>query len=305
MRRGAGGPPAPVAITARTLGAWPLPEPDGARGKDGRGSLWAVGGCAEVPGAIQLAGTAALRVGVGRLQIATVRAIAAGVGLAIPEARVVGLRQRRDGEIDPGAFRGSIVAEIARGDAILVGPGIGPNGAAAARALVRGCRARASTTTTLILDAGGLLALTEERFDERHGSVIVTPHAGEMARLWGVGAAEVRRRPLEIAREVAARIGVVVVMKGEITYVVGPNGRAFVNRAGCPGLGAAGSGDVLAGIIGGLCARGANAMQAAAWAVHLHARAGERLARRIGALGFLTRELLDELPGLMARFARP
>jgi ADP-dependent NAD(P)H-hydrate dehydratase len=293
----------PVVITARTLAGWPLPEPDGARGKDGRGGVWVVGGCLEVPGAIQLAGMAALRVGVGRLQIATVRAVAPGVALAIPEARVVGLRQRGDGEIDASACR-AVVPEMRSGDAILIGPGMGPSGAAAARALVRRCRAQADASTTLVLDAGGLRALSDERFEERSGSVIVTPHAGEMARLWGVSAADVRRRPLDVAREVAGRLGVVVVMKGEITYVVGPTGQALVNDAGCPGLGTAGSGDVLAGAIAGLCARGASALQAAAWAVHLHAKAGERLARRVGPLGFLARELLDELPGLMARSGR-
>jgi hydroxyethylthiazole kinase-like uncharacterized protein yjeF len=161
----------------------------------------------------------------------------------------------------------------------------------------------------VILDAGALLALTRERFQSgatTGGSVIVTPHAGEMARICDVEVAEVRRRPLELAREVAAHLGIVVVMKGEITFVVGPTGRAFVNETGTPGLGTSGSGDVLAGVIAGLCARGASAEQSAAWAVHLHAQAGERLSRRIGradAIGFLARELPGEVPEVMARLA--
>src|SRR5204862_5517325 len=157
-----------------------------------------------------------------------------------------------------------VITKIAGHDAVLIGPGMGPESGGAARALVRGWRAQPEPPT-VILDAGALLALTRERFHSggTGGSVIVTPHAGEMARICDVDVAEVRRRPLELAREVAAQLGVVVVMKGEITFVVGPTGRAFVNEMGSPGLGTSGSGDVLAGVIAGLCARGASAEQAA------------------------------------------
>jgi len=297
----------PIPITPSFLRRWPLPLPDGARGKDGRGGVCIVGGCVEVPGAVLLASVAALRAGAGRLQIATVRDVAPAIGVALPEARVVGLRQRPDGELDPVGCRG-VITKMAGHDAVLIGPGMGPESGSAARALVRGWRAQPGPPT-VILDAGALLALTRERFHSGAGggSVIVTPHAGEMARMWDVEAAEVRRRPLELAREVAAHLGVVVVMKGAITFIVGPTGRAFVNERGSPGLGTSGSGDVLAGIIAGLCARGASAEQAAVWAVHLHAQAGERLSRRIGrpdAIGFLARELSGEVPQVMARLAR-
>jgi len=120
-----------------------------------------------------------------------------------------------------------------------------------------------------------------------------------MAQLWGTDRAEVQRRPLEVALAAAKELSAIVALKGETTFVVTPDGDAFVNRAGSAGLGTSGSGDVLAGIVAGLCARGASPVQATVWAVFVHARAGERLARRIAPLGFLARELLDELPGLM------
>ena len=289
---------APTEITPRLLRRWPLPRPDGKLGKDGRGQVWVIGGCIEVPGAIMLASLAALRVGAGRLQIATVKAVAPQIGIMIPEARVVALRQRADGELHASGLRAAL-PDLGEADAILLGPGMGQTTAATSREFLRGGRARAKNAT-IILDAGGLLALTRTRARQREGSIIATPHAGEMARLWGVAPSEVRTRAPEMAREAALRLGVVVVLKGETTYVAAPTGQVFVNRAGNLGLGTAGSGDVLAGVMAGLCARGAAPEQAAAWAVHLHARAGEKLARRIGPLGFLARELLDELPALLA-----
>lgn len=290
----------PTEITPGLLRGWPLPRPDGSRGKEGRGQVCVIGGCVEVPGAVLLASLAALRVGVGRLQIATVRSVAPLIGVAIPESRVMGLLQRPNGELAPlGGQRA--LRDLEENDAILLGPGMGPTTDAAARALLRACHARAKAAT-VVLDAGGLLAIS--RGARRSvGSIIATPHAGEMARLWGLAPSEVRARPLEIAREASLHLGIIVVVKGPKTYVATPSGQIFVNTAGNVGLGTSGSGDVLAGAMAGLCARGATPEQAAVWAVHLHARAGERLSRRIGPLGFYARELLDELPSLMARMA--
>jgi ADP-dependent NAD(P)H-hydrate dehydratase len=265
--------------------------------------VYVVGGCVEVPGAVVLASMAALRAGVGRVQIATVRGTAASIGLAVPEARVIGLREGRRGELDPAGLR-VLSPDLGQADAVLMGPGMGPDGAPAARSFVRMFGAHAPASSTLILDAGGLMALERDKPLPRRGTpVIVTPHSGEMARLWGVDVSAVRRHPLAIAREAAAHFGMTVVLKGEMTYIA-TAGRTLVNDAGTVGLGTAGSGDVLAGIIAGLCARGATADQAAAWGVYLHAKAGEELSRHIGPLGFLARELLDDVPRLMARIGR-
>ena len=104
-----------------------------------------------------------------------------------------------------------------------------------------------------------------------------------------------------IARDHARDWGVVLVLKGPTTTIAAPDGRLWVNTAGSAGLGTSGSGDVLAGLIAGLVARGAAPEQAAAWGVHLHARAGARLSRRVGLVGFLAREIGDEIPALMQR----
>ena len=129
--------------------------------------------------------------------------------------------------------------------------------------------------------------------------MIVTPHSGEMAAILGRSKEEIKADPQDAALEAASALQAVVAMKGAKTYIAAPDGRLYLNRYGCIGLATSGSGDTLAGIIAGLAARGADPVQATVWGVYLHARAGDSLAKRIGPLGFLARELLAEIPALM------
>jgi len=288
----------PTTIDAALLRRWPLPELAPELGKEARGRVLVVGGSAQNPGGVLLAAVGALRAGAGKLQIATARDVALAVAVALPEARVIGLAQQKNGELAPESCR-AVHAEMQSANAILVGPGM-MDGRAAVRLLTHcvGTRTRAP----LVVDAAALAAF-EGRAplpDDHAAGVIATPHAGEMARLWGVPRDEVLGRAHELTREAAARLRVVVALKGAETFVAAPDGRSFSNRAGNLGLGTSGSGDTLSGIIAGLCARGAEPLQATVWGIHLHALAGERLARRVGPLGFLARELLGEIPPLLA-----
>ena len=285
-------------ITPALLRRWPLPELDGEHGKKERGLVLVVGGSSQIPGAVILAAVGALRAGAGTLQIATSRSVATAVAVAVPEARVIGLRETRAGEI---AARGcsELDVDIARCDALLIGPGM--RDAAAAVSLVGRCL-RQQAKATLVVDAGALAAFARSSgLKGPHAArVIVTPHAGEMARLWGVSRDDVAADPRAIARAAAVDLNAIVALKGAHTYVAAPDGATFHNTAGNLGLGTSGSGDTLAGVIAGLCARGADPLQAAVWGVFLHARAGEVLARELGPLGFLARELLMEIPPLLA-----
>jgi NAD(P)H-hydrate repair Nnr-like enzyme with NAD(P)H-hydrate dehydratase domain len=114
----------------------------------------------------------------------------------------------------------------------------------------------------------------------------------------------IEREPAARARKAARRFHATVALKGEETFIADRSGRVWRNRKGNAGLAISGSGDTLSGIAAGLAARGAPPPQAAVWAVALHARAGDRLARRMGPLGFLPRELLAEIPGLMRELAK-
>jgi NAD(P)H-hydrate repair Nnr-like enzyme with NAD(P)H-hydrate dehydratase domain len=122
-----------------------------------------------------------------------------------------------------------------------------------------------------------------------------------MASLLGVDEREVKRDPMRIALSAAARFGAVVALKGGESWIAEPGGAIYHYTGGSIGLATSGSGDTLAGIIAGLAARGAPPAHAAVWGAFLHGAAGQALARRMGPLGFLARELLDELPALLRR----
>lgn len=289
-------------ITDALLRKWPLPEPDGARGKEDRGKVLVVGGSEEIPGAVVLAALAALRAGAGTLQIATARSVARAMAIAVPEARVIGLPTDRNGELGRGCAR-ALREELGECSALLIGPGM--RDPSAAIELLRRCVGRAQGGA-LVIDAGSLDAFRGRKplSTTYRGGIVATPHAGEMAHLWGVERDQVLAEPLALARQAAAKLRIVLALKGAETFVVAPDGTAFHNTAGNVGLGTSGSGDTLSGVIAGLCARGATPLQAAVWGVYLHAKAGDALARAMGPLGFLARELLAEIPRQMRRLSR-
>lgn len=290
----------PMTVTPLTLDRLrelPLPIPEEGS-KEQRGTVLVVGGSVEVPGSAFLAGVAALRAGAGRLRIATVKSAASAMALAVPEARVTGLTETEEGGIDP-ASAGTRLAALAEGcGAILIGPGLSAGDTADALLHVL-LPARAAAA--LLLDAGVIAGLGAQADAVRScgGRTVITPHAGEMARLLGIDRSEVEANPLAAAHRAADRLGCVVIMKGAQSWIVTPSGEPWLYRGGGVGLATSGSGDVLSGIVAGLLARGAEATTAAAWGVYLHGQAGRRLAERTGPVGFLAREIADEVPAIL------
>jgi hydroxyethylthiazole kinase-like uncharacterized protein yjeF len=177
----------------------------------------------------------------------------------------------------------------------------------AANALVPALLPRLGAAAVVVLDALALDAAGAAQTVVRScaSQVVLTPHDGEMARLLQTDLQRVQANRLDLAREAARAFDATLAVKGAETLVVTPSGDAFAYREGNIGLATSGSGDTLAGIVAGLAARGADAAQAAVWAVYVHGSAGNRLTRRMGSLGFLARELLDQVPPIMARLERP
>jgi ADP-dependent NAD(P)H-hydrate dehydratase len=288
-------------VTPDLLCGWPLPQPSEEGDKEERGRVLVVGGSAEMPGAVILAATAALRAGAGKLQVATGGSIAQLVAAAVPEARVIALPETDDGAIDPEAA--ARIGELAeRAQAVLLGPGMIDEEAVGR--LVQGVLPRVSRAV-VVLDAAamvGCMAKEPHCLHPLKGGAVLTPHAGEMASCLGMEKDAVLDARLATARKAAATFRAVVALKGSETIIAAPDGPAYCNQTGNVGLATSGSGDTLAGIVAGLAARGAEPLQAAVWGVYLHGSAGDRLARRLGRLGFLARELLAEVPLLMAEF---
>jgi hydroxyethylthiazole kinase-like uncharacterized protein yjeF len=204
--------------------------------------------------------------------------------------------------VDPRAAR-AIAEQAEHAHALLVGPGLLDEGAVAR--LMKGLISRI-TRAVVVIDATALFFLSRDReaLHTLEGRAILTPHAAEMERVLGEGDQTIKADPAEAARRAAEIFQATVVLKGRQTLIAHPAGEIYSNRTGNVGLATSGSGDVLAGLIVGLAARGATPVQAAAWAVYLHGRAGDRLAKRAGALGFLARELPGEVPAIMNSFDR-
>jgi ADP-dependent NAD(P)H-hydrate dehydratase len=292
----------PTEITPGLLRLMPLPHPDEGADKQWRGYVLVIAGGRDVPGAAVLAGVGALRAGAGRLGIATCARNATALGMAVPEALVLGLRETPAGGIHPSAAA-QLLPRIESCDAVLLGPGLQDEEAIAA--LAAELLENVSPGPTFVFDAGAIKNLRAMRLLlERHrGRIMVTPHAGEMAGLLGMKRSEVEAEPQRIACEAAAELSSVVALKGAQTFVASPQEGPSVCREGNVGLATSGSGDVLAGIIAGLLARGTAPFAAACWGVYLHAKAGDRLAERIGPVGFLARELLPEIPGIIGELS--
>lgn len=275
------------------LREWPLPKHDDASDKEDRGQVLVVAGSREIPGAALLSATAALRAGAGKLTIATAQSVAPGLALLMPEARVIGLP-----ETPAGGLLASGVEQLApcaaHCSAVLVGPGLLDSEGSCEfveRLLIH------LTGVPVILDALAMDVLLQMRpFDQ---PVLLTPHAGEMAHLSGQNKDDVKAHAQPMARAMAAEHNAVVVLKGATTFIIAPGGQTWCHVSANAGLGTSGSGDVLAGIMTGLAARGAPLVQAAVWGVFVHALAGQRLVERHGQLGFLAREILREIPSVM------
>ena len=288
-------------ITREFLLARPLPEPEKEGDKQARGRVLVVAGSVEIPGAALLAGLGSLRTGAGILQIATCRSHAGHLGLAMPEAMVIGCKETNAGGIDPASAE-RLIELGSNSDAVLIGPGMTDPDAVAELTLAMLKRLNGPA---LVLDA---LAFSTLRAGDippgrTGGGIIVTPHSGEMAKFLDVRREEVDQDPLRAARRAAAALRAVVAMKGAETYVVSENGEALLSRNGSIGLATSGSGDTLAGILAGLLARGTEPNLATAWAVYMHGQAGRDLSDRHGKFGLLAREIPGEIPRIMRLLA--
>jgi ADP-dependent NAD(P)H-hydrate dehydratase len=289
------GSPDPTLITPEVLRNWQLPEPSG--GKNARGSILVVGGSTETLGAVLLAAEAAMRAGAGKLQVATVASLAPFAATVLPEALVRGLPETDSGAVSPEAA--DVVRDLAEAaDAVLIGPGMADKDATQAF----GERLLPHLTGPLALDALGLAAVTADASCLHHleGRAVLTPNPTELAYALHAEEDDIEDDPAAATLDLAGRARAVVGLGGATSWIATPGGELWQDESGNAGLGVSGSGDVRAGITGGLLARGAEPTQAAVWAAYLHGRAGERLASSVGRLGFLARELPPEIPRALA-----
>jgi ADP-dependent NAD(P)H-hydrate dehydratase / NAD(P)H-hydrate epimerase len=276
------------------------------------GHVLVIGGSFGKAGAAAMAGMAVLRAGAGLSTIATPKSVLPTVAGFHPEVMTESLPETDEGTIAESALER--VEELAKGISVLaIGPGISrvDETSAFVRALVQ------HSQLPIVLDADGLNAF-EGRTQELNGkgrTLVITPHPGEMARLAGCSIPDVQKDRLGVARRFAREHDLTVVLKGNRTLVVQPDGEAWVNTTGNPGMSTGGTGDILTGMTAGLIAQAKPAktkqlkapdaiLQAVCAAVHLHGLSGDVMLEEVGEHAMVATDLLRGLPRAFAQAQR-
>ncbi len=263
--------------------------------KGSYGHALVVAGSRGKAGAAAMAGIAALRAGAGLVTVASAESAISQIASYAPELMTVPLDETEDGDITAGGFN-PLRKLSAKKTVMVVGPGIGTY--RLTTALVR--RLFREIDVPMVVDADGLNALAGSPFRAESVPRVLTPHPGEMSRLWGVDIAEVQKDRLGIARRFASERNVILVLKGDRTVTALPDGRAWINPTGSAAMATGGTGDILTGLIAGLIAQFPERIeQAVIAAVWLHGRAGEIGAMRLGEKPFLAMDILQYLPEAM------
>ena len=280
------------AATVRGL----LPERPIAAHKGTFGHVAVVAGSRKLVGASVLAAASAYRAGAGLVTLAAPETVDRMVAPQLLEQVHLLLAETEDGHVAADAA-GPVRALFGAASAAVVGPGLG-DGDSVRSFLGALLLAEPALTIPVVIDADGLnaLAQTYDWPDRLRAAAVLTPHPGEMSRLLGRPIAEIEEDRVATAREAAERWRQVVVLKGAHTVVASPDGRAALSPFANPALATAGTGDVLAGIIGSLLAQGAAPYDAGVAGVYVHAAAGEAIREEMGDAGLLASDLLSRVP---------
>jgi NAD(P)H-hydrate epimerase len=291
-----GGPaPTPVGVLrSGVLGA--IPRREAGSTKFTSGNVVVIGGSRGLTGAPTMSAMAAQRAGAGYVTVAVPARLEERLAGRLLEAMTVALPDDGDG-LGLMATAPALAA-AARADAVVLGPGLGRR--SSAQHVARELAARLEVP--LLVDADGLNAHAGrlEGLARRAHPTVLTPHAGELARLLGTDSQTVERARLDHARRAAEAARAIVVLKGDDTIVAAPDGRTAISPGGAPALATAGTGDVLAGTIGSLLAKRMDPWHAACAGVYAHVIAGRLAAERIGADGVIASDVIAALPAALA-----
>lgn len=281
-----------------------LPVRPNSAHKGSFGHVLAIGGSRGLSGAVALSALAALRVGAGKSTLASPVGLQPIFATKLTEVMTLSLGETAQGGIAAHGLA-DLDGRLEEFNALVVGPGISTQ--EETKKFVYGLLGRARQRLVLDADALNIIASEPERFIPllaRNGDEwpVLTPHPGEMARLLGTGTREVQRHRLDAAKEGATRYRSIIVLKGANTLIATPEGRVFVSPTGHSGMATAGTGDVLAGVIGGLLAQGASPVDAACSGAYLHGLAGELAAQDGYTAGLIAGDLLNYLPKVLTAY---
>jgi NAD(P)H-hydrate epimerase len=266
-------------------------KPDAHKGDFGRVCI--VGGCIGMSGAAALAGRAALRAGAGLVRVAVPKSVLPIVASIEPSYTTIPLAEDSAGKISAKAIN-TILDAVSENDCLAFGPGIGTSGAL--RSILETLLEQKQLR--LLIDADGLnnLALIKDWPAILKANLILTPHPGEMKRLWaGLFREQMPPDRQDQAGKLAQHTKTIVVLKGAGT-VVTDGQKVYINKTGNPGMATAGSGDVLTGVITALIGQGLSNFDAAVLGVHIHGSAGDIAAEKFGQVSLMATDIIESLP---------
>lgn len=263
-----------------------------------------VGGSFGKSGAAAMAGMAALRAGAGLSTVAVPTRVLSSVAAFAAELMTEPLPETNVGSIALTAAESGRFMNLTKPMTVVaIGPGLGGN----AETVQFIHEAVHQTKVPLVVDADGLNAFDGQThlLDGKRRPLVLTPHPGEMSRLAGISIKAVQADRLNVARSFAREHHLVLVLKGDRTIVALPDGKAWVNPTGNPGMATGGTGDILTGMTAGIVAQMPNDYaRAAIAAVYLHGLAGDVAAETQGEHSLVATDLLDALPEAFRRAAR-
>ena len=272
--------------------AFPLRSADTHKGRTGH--LLVIAGSTGKTGAAAMTAVSAMRAGAGLVTLGIAESLNPIVETQVLEVMTAPLAECKSGILADIAI--DKIMKLAYGKSCLaIGPGIGQ--AAETRSLVK--KIISQLDVPMVIDADGLnnIAGQTQLLRKRKAPVVLTPHPGEMARLIETSAAAVQQNRLACARDFATNFSVHVVLKGAATVIAHPDGSAYINPTGNPGMASGGMGDVLTGVLAGFITQGFTPEAAAHAAVYLHGAAADTLAKTVGPIGYLAGEVMDTIPG--------
>lgn len=277
-----------------------LPSRDPCAHKGSFGHLLSICGSRNMPGAAVLAASSALRSGVGLVTCAFPESLYTTMTSKLTETLFMPLSESADGTLSADCAE-TLVASLEKYDAILIGCGLGVNDdtTAVLKAVLENAK------SPVVVDADGLNIISKhpELLNNHAAPVIITPHPGEMSRLTGVDTQLIQTDRVSYAKNYSHEHEVYVVLKGSNTVVASPESdRVYVNASGNNGLSKGGSGDVLAGMLGALCAQGTEIKNCADAAVYIHGYCADVLADRESKTGMLPGDIVKELATVFAEF---
>lgn len=273
----------------------PIPRRATDSTKFSAGQVLVCGGSPGLTGAPCMSSEAAMRAGAGYVTALVPGSLDAIFEVRLLEVMTVPLPD--EGGALTCAARDEVLERCARAGALVLGPGLGraPETFEVVRSLAK------SVPAPLVLDADGLNAHAGQlrALCERTAPTVLTPHAGELARLLETDSSEVAGHRLHSVRSAAAAARAIVLLKGDDTLVADPEGRVAVSRGGVPALATAGTGDVLSGVIGAFLAKRMDPFTATCAAVFVHAAAGRLAAQEVGSEGVMAHDVIERLPAAL------